>query len=340
MASDLSFDLLLYGLPFVLLERLVLHISLSALANNWFNLLHSYLAIGLMFLIEPLLLHRWGTTPGKALFGIRLQDRDGEYPSVALARYRLWLVFAKGMGYGIPFYDIYRNYRSYVACRDGERLAWEGSLPFREEDPTMTVPDGLAPWGRYAAARLACLGLAILIGLQTWMPPHHGELTEEEFYENWNFYAGLADLSSRRLGPDGRPIEEDYVLYFDSNQSQWIPIYEEGTLVGVRFVLDAETEPGADAVLVSHYGPTVAGLLAWVGGQQRTNCLNFKPERWIDQIPQRQLNYDFTHNGVQFTQQVELVNLTALPNPVFSSFERTDPQLEGHLHLEFTVKNL
>lgn len=336
-----SFDLLLYGLPLVLLERLVLHMSLSALTNNWFILLDSYLAIGLMFLIEPFLLHRWGTTPGKALFGIRLQDRDGEYPSVALARHRLWLVFSKGMGYGIPFYEIYRNYRSYVSCRDGERLAWEGSLPFREEEPAMTVPDGLTPWVRYAAARLACLGLTILIGLQSWIPPHQGALSEEEFYENWNFYAALTEASSWRLDTDGRPVKQENVFYVldPVSSRQWIPIYEGDTLVGARFVLEIVSQPGDEILFAGGYGDTVAGLLAWVGGQEHINCLNFSPRNWVRQIPERQQEYQFTRNGVQVSQRIELTNLAFLSGSDMAVYKVADPDLTGRFHLEFTVKN-
>ena len=68
-----------------------------------------------MLVVEPLLLSTWGYTPGKWIFGLQVKDTYGGKIYWTTAMARTWQVFAKGEGYGIPFYNLYRNYKSYRA---------------------------------------------------------------------------------------------------------------------------------------------------------------------------------------------------------------------------------
>jgi uncharacterized RDD family membrane protein YckC len=52
-------------------------------------------------LLEPLLLTLWGTTPGKALLGLRVEREEGGRPSVKQAYLRSVLVWGGGMGFGL-----------------------------------------------------------------------------------------------------------------------------------------------------------------------------------------------------------------------------------------------
>jgi len=66
-----------------------------------------YAALLIWMFVEGMLLHVWGTTPGKALFGIRLSGQDGERLSLTRGLGRSVLVWMAGFGFGLfPFYII------------------------------------------------------------------------------------------------------------------------------------------------------------------------------------------------------------------------------------------
>ncbi|WP_295630173.1 MerR family transcriptional regulator [uncultured Intestinimonas sp.] len=68
------------------------------------DLFETYLLWGIQFLVEPLLLSTWGTTPGKWIFGLQVRSSDGRKLTFGEAQSRLWGLFRYGEGYGIPFY--------------------------------------------------------------------------------------------------------------------------------------------------------------------------------------------------------------------------------------------
>lgn len=115
-------DISLYGLPFLAVELLWFHIPIKTFDRWWFQLLNSYLAYGVMLLAEPFLLHFWATTPGKAVFGITVRDAQGEKLSLHWARRRTFEVFAYGMGCGVPWYSLWKEYQALKAAREGEEL--------------------------------------------------------------------------------------------------------------------------------------------------------------------------------------------------------------------------
>lgn len=69
-------DLSIYGLFWTALMTLVLHVNLLDRAPilEWID---SLAALLMMLFLEPLWLRLWGTTPGKALFGLRIEREDG-----------------------------------------------------------------------------------------------------------------------------------------------------------------------------------------------------------------------------------------------------------------------
>lgn len=66
-----------------------------------------YAALLIWIFVEGMLLHVFGSTPGKALFGIRLSGQDGERLSLMRGLGRSFLVWMAGFGFGLfPFYII------------------------------------------------------------------------------------------------------------------------------------------------------------------------------------------------------------------------------------------
>lgn len=160
--------------------------------NNWgVRLLNAYAAYGILLAAEPLLLCTWGYTPGKWIFGLAVRNRDGGKLTWGRALSRTWGVFARGEGYGIPIYVLWRNYKCWRRCRDGEPEDWE-------EDTSYTMKDesGLRIGG-FVAARAALFGLSLVLALQaTLMPLHRGPLTPEAYAANVNDWCRRLDVCS------------------------------------------------------------------------------------------------------------------------------------------------
>ncbi len=78
--------------------------------------------------VEPIMLCTWGTTPGKAIFKIRLRQKNGEKLSYSQGLSRSCSVFTRGLGLGIPIVALFTlvysynhliHYRTTVWDRDG-----------------------------------------------------------------------------------------------------------------------------------------------------------------------------------------------------------------------------
>ena len=138
------------------------------------------LTLGTMFLLEPLLLSRFGTTAGKWLFGLRVTSPDGRRLTYAEGRERTAYLFWYGIRLNLPFFRLHRLYVSYTDEQQEKELPWED----RSEQ---TIRDH-AGWRFAAAAALAVLLIAggVLRVLLPYGPTHRGELTIAQFAENYN----------------------------------------------------------------------------------------------------------------------------------------------------------
>ena len=138
------------------------------------------LTLGTMFLLEPLLLSRFGTTPGKWLFGLRVTSPDGRRLTYAEGRERTAYLFWYGIRLNLPVFRLYRLYVSYTDEQQEKELPWE-------DRSKQTIRDH-AGWRFAAAAALAVLLIAggVLRVLLPYGPTHRGELTIAQFAENYN----------------------------------------------------------------------------------------------------------------------------------------------------------
>ena len=93
------------------------------------TLLMSYLTWAVQFVLEPLLLSTWGYTPGKWVLGLTVRNAEGGKLRFSQAAARLAGVFCRGEGYGIPLYNLYRNYKCYRACDAGSLCPGRKSRP-------------------------------------------------------------------------------------------------------------------------------------------------------------------------------------------------------------------
>lgn len=98
------------------------------------DLLLGLLGLTAMLLTEPLWLHLFGTTPGKAIFGIRVSDpEEGRLP-YDRGLERTWMVLFEGMALNIPVIGWYFQYRCLQTAEQGEALPWEQDSELRFRD--------------------------------------------------------------------------------------------------------------------------------------------------------------------------------------------------------------
>lgn len=179
----------LYGLLWSMLSQWVFRINpdnfIQFMAGLAWTVACGYVGWLLTFVFEPVLLHYWGTTPGKWIFGLSVRDENGEKLSIRTAYARLWGVFVYGNCYALPFFDWYCNYKCYRACKE-EELPWD-----LENGCSIVVREREVRWYRVALYLLVLVLRAAAgygIDIHAKQPPNRGELTLEQFVENCNDY--------------------------------------------------------------------------------------------------------------------------------------------------------
>ncbi len=185
----------------------------------------SYCAFAFMFLIEPLLIHFFGTTLGKLITGIYVYDEDGNKLSYLAALKRLAHMFLEGMGLGVPIVGIILNIISCKKCNKNE-LAWDENISYTYRNTT-------------DLKLIACLALLLLLAVPQFfcenisrLPPNRGELTVAEFCENYNFYSDI-------YNPD------NYYYNLDEN-GNWYAVYSDWEVGGIeppadfQFITDSD----------------------------------------------------------------------------------------------------
>ena len=176
-----SFDLSVYSVIWNTFLTLAVNLHLESRTGLSWTLAELIASACLMFLMEPALLTLTGTTPGKFLFGIHVSGTDGDRLPYGMALARTWGVFGKGMGYFIPGYQLFRQYRSYKECKNGEMLYWE-------MDSVLCLDRRFLP----ARAAVYLASFAVFAGVNFWInqfgavPVHRGDITVAEYCENFN----------------------------------------------------------------------------------------------------------------------------------------------------------
>lgn len=226
-------------------------------------------SLAVMLGLEPLLLHWFATTPGKALFGLRVERLDGGKPTWAEARARTGQVLWQGMGWDLPVYSWIRLYKSYKHHEHGLEMAWDWENDLHLE----AKPDA---WWRKAACVAAAAGLGGLLG---WMciaasyPPCYGPLTPDTFAQNYNFLAEYYGDPTYRLDATGAWIRDERpgTYYLDLDREAWPQVTwetgEDGALAAVtaRWEGDPEQRFISDPISKAQYLTLafVAGDRTW-----------------------------------------------------------------------------
>ena len=143
----------------------------------------------LLIPIESFMLSKWGTTPGKWLFGLSVWNRNGYTLSYEEAKTRTWRVLKEGYGFGIPGYSLYRLYKSYLQYGDVE-LDWDRDVEYEYHSWKVRRKVSVV------AAIMILISLSVTSVLCVFNPMHRGELTVSQFADNYNFYVDALDRGS------------------------------------------------------------------------------------------------------------------------------------------------
>ena len=168
----------------------------------------SYVANFAAVPILSILLHYWGTTPGKWAMGIRLESIHGGKLSGGEALYREGKILWHGLGFFVPILEVWREYRSYQQEKNGIAQSWN--------EDTEIIYETWSVRRKCMAALIfiVSFSLSVFAGCDTMMPTYRGNgVTLSEFAENFNDYASVPYAqNSIILGDDGKwdKIIEEY----------------------------------------------------------------------------------------------------------------------------------
>lgn len=273
--------------------------------------LFSWLGLLLMLGIEPLLLHVFGTTPGKALLGLRVEGIDGERPSYQAALMRTRKVIAWGYGYNIPIYSIYRWWKCYRLHREQRRMPWEEeteitAVAVRER---VSVSGGIG----YVFLNGMIVLFTVLTVLYQRLAPCRGDLTVEQFVKNFYYFADYNGISlgSDFFTEDGQMANHQesnsFTLYVTEHVLPEFSYVTDGeVLTEVSFVIEiSDTENWVEPFIA--YQQCTA--LALTQANPQVGLFSSATERIDDSLRSFQRNpqsYTFEAGGVAFSCDVDM----------------------------------
>lgn len=110
--------------------------------------------------IEALLLSAWGTTPGKAFLGIKVETASGTKPTYSQALSRSFMVWLIGQGLYIPIVSIITELVAYGKLTSEGQTTWDRSTGLRVRH----APCGA---GRVIGGIFLAVGYSMLLGIGT-----------------------------------------------------------------------------------------------------------------------------------------------------------------------------
>lgn len=294
------------------------------------NLLSIYRDYVTMLVVEPLLLSTWGYTPGKWIFGLQVRDPYGKKLRWTAAMTRTWLVFGKGCGYGIPFYGLYRYYKSYRACADCETLPWEEECGYAIKDTRAR-----RCWG-FVGAMAAMFVLAIFVVVQAQMPRHRGALTAEQYVANVNdLYRYSTHSQAGAMDKNGHWRNRSDMSYTIPLDHQ-IVVDENGVVSSVTLV---DEQIGERIISECVFDKQLA-VLSFAAASGGYNCVSWIGSGVLDAVSRQGFTDGTIQAGkVSITQKVESRGYEDLGDWLFAQKDFPAEQLYYRMEFTMTLQN-
>ncbi|MDD4296995.1 MAG: MerR family transcriptional regulator [Ruminiclostridium sp.] len=292
-------DISIYNMLWSILLIFVFQVNMANRGNIG-NVFDGFISLALMLFFEPLWLHLSGTTPGKAIFGLRIETHDGRLFSYGEGFERTWAALGTGMGYNIPIYNLIRLWKSYKLCNENETQPWDENISYTIKDDKGYRSVILV--GAYAVI-IAIISIATLT---QQFPPNRGELTISEFAENYNYYVGYFDIDfgNRYLDKNGQWREKEfdgtsYIQIGHTEMPEFSYIMEDGYITGITF--DIEIKNNQDW-LNTYDTQMILTSLALAGAQNEIGLFSKAFNKIMDTISNNSFtSFEFTEAGIEFT---------------------------------------
>lgn len=165
-----------------------------------------------------------------------------------------------GVGLRIPLFSLYRMYRSYRQCINGE-------VPWDEDLWCVCRTPGRWRIAAYVAVAAAVFFSSLPMVRLLLLPPNRGDLTVAEFVENYNYYVRIGSISAQ-LDDQGRwlqPEPEDVYLHEDNDalRPDLQFTVEDGILTGISYEVS-----GSGSWIFGYDEPMSVAFLSFVGAQK------------------------------------------------------------------------
>ncbi len=272
------FDLAVYLLISNLIFYLAFKVSPTAsttLVTGW-----SYCAYVLMFSLEPLLLHAFGTTPGKMIFGIKVLAGDGSKLSIRDAYIRSLRLLRFGFGFVIPIWNIVCLARSFASCKRMDVLEWDAGTRIERQKSI-----GAVRTVSFIAILFAVSFLQYYSELCFELPPNRGAITEEQFYENCSHIVRYRGIKFNTLPPPSYDVR-----------------CKNGEVVSVTLTVEAT---GSTELLYDYYEVLVA-YLAFAGAQKDIGVLELNNSEASQRLSMVTSDYSLDFYGLTVSNEAEV----------------------------------
>ena len=257
----------------------------------------------MMLFLEPLWLHMFGTTPGKLIFGLRIENKEGEHLSYIEGLDRTFRVIGTGMGFNIPIYNYICLWKSYRMCIENEILPWDEYTSYAIKDTN---------WYRgciYIFSYLVCFTVIAAIISSQLIPPNKGDLTVAEFTENYNYYSRILDIDfgDKYLDKTGEwqnKKNDEHIIRIGLNKDpEFHFTTKDGYVTGISFTVTAENN---DNFVSSYHEHMFLSSLSFSCAQNEMTLFSRIPKRIENTIKNNLFNdFSFTEAGINFVCTVE-----------------------------------
>lgn len=288
---------------------LVLNVNLGTRSNIG-SILDILAVLIIMFIVEPLFLTLFGTTPGKWILGIRVTDNAERKMTYSNALERTWIVLLNGMGLCIPIYSLIRLWKSYRTHSDGNTLDWEwdSEIVLKDEKSWRTFV--------YLGAYAVLFGMLLLAVTVAELPKNRGDITVAEFCENYNRFAKYYGFDTNTyLDSQGNWVNYEgsaWAEYEGSTKTVYFGrlekpafIFEEtdGFITGMQFSVYLQD---SDEIIATHQDEMILSILSFVGAQDENNLFSNEVKEIVNSIYESPYeSYQLSMHGIDIFCDIE-----------------------------------
>lgn len=324
-------DITIYSTFWSALLALVFHVNITN-RRGVLNFIDAIIAIIIMLFVEPLLLKFFGTTFGKWIFGLRLEDENGNHPSYNSGFTRTWGVIGSGLGYNIPIYNLIRLWKSCNRCSANEPQPWDDELIYSIKD---TKPyRGVL----FVGINILIMGAIWLILVCAQLPPNRGDLTVAEFAENYNTLASYYGIDTGKyLNEKGQWADKPYdgeihINAFGSPLTAFEYTTINNYITSIRFEIEISK---SQDWLSSSNTQMILAALSFMGAQKEAGIFSNIRGKIVKLIKENSFkSFDITQAGIRMNCDVAFSGYAIAGNEMLIP----EDGAQTHYHMVFSMQ--